>query len=168
MSPPRSGRRRCRGLFGVTAVAMVMVVGVPVALAAYTGSYAPTQAVTPRQLSTPASFDCNGGNSVSLSWTDSDATSQDPYASPTAYAISGYEVERSDNGGSNWTQIDTPSRLATSTSDNDFGALSVGTQILYRMRSTTPANWKSAYTSTITAKVTSILFLIRSVTCPFP
>ncbi|MDQ1536903.1 MAG: hypothetical protein QOE58_1296 [Actinomycetota bacterium] len=144
---------------------MVAVVGVPVALAAYTGSYAPTQAVSPRQLSMPASFACTdpGGDSVRLSWTDTDATTANPNT-PATFVIDGYQVDRKVGNGA-WTPWATPSRTATSVTDSSFGGLSLGTQISYRMRSAKSTNWVSPDTAAVTATVTSLLIFVH-VSCP--
>jgi hypothetical protein len=145
-------------------MAIVMLVAIPAALAAYTGVYTPTQSVTAHQLSTPASFTCTapGNSSVSLAWTDSDATTPDVYGT---FVISGYAIERSINGGA-WSQISTPSLASTTSSDSSFGLLHLNDQISYRMRSTKSTNWVSAYTSnTVTATITSLL-IFTHVTCP--
>lgn len=156
--PRRSGHRH--RLLSVTAAALVVLVALP-AYAAYTGIYTPTQAVTPRQLLTPQSFTCTGGSSTHLSWTNTEGTATNIYGNPV---ISGYSVERSINGGA-FGVISTPAANATSATDNDFGLLGVGTQITYRLRSTKSTNWVSAYTNTVTASVTVVLF-IKNVNCP--
>lgn len=160
MNPVRS--RAGRRTVVATAVALVMCLGLPVALAVYTGSYAPTQSVAPRVLVAPV-LSCDGGNSADLSWTDPDATTTNPYTSG-AYAISGYVTERSVSNAP-WELLSTLGRTATTDSDDDFGGLSIGTQIRYRIRATKSTNWVSPDSNIVTASVTSILFLIRSVSC---
>ena len=147
------------------AAALVMLVAVP-AFAAYTGTYAPTQSVAPRQLLTPASFACTapGSNSVSLTWTDADATTADPYTAST-FVISGYVIDRKINNGAWVNAYLTPARTATSATDSSFGLLGLGDQIHYRMRSAKSTNWVSGDTATLTAEVTSIL-IFKHVDCP--
>jgi hypothetical protein len=148
----------------VIAAALVVLVAIP-AFAAYTGTYAPTQSVLPRQLLTPSSFACTSpsNNSVALSWTDTDGATADPYG---AFVITDYVIERSVNGGG-WTQVSRPARTLSAASDTSFGLLGLGDLISYRMRSTKSTNWVSADTNTVTAKVTSLI-LFTHVTCPFP
>jgi hypothetical protein len=139
-----------------------MFVGVPVAIAVYTGSYAPTQSVAPRVMSTPV-LSCSGGNSANLSWTDPDGATADPHTAGT-FVSTGYVTERSVSNAP-WEGLSTLGRLVTTDSDNDFGGLSIGTQIRYRVRATRSTNWVSPDSNIVTASVTSILFLIRSVSC---
>lgn len=154
-----------RQRYVAAAVAILTFFAVPAALAAYTGTYTPTQSIAPRVLLTPASFACTapGNDYVSLTWSDTDATTANPYTAG-AYVISGYEIERKVNNGS-WEAFSSPLRTATSATDSSFGILSLGTLLHYRMRAVKSTNWKSPYTVTVTAEVVTILF-IKSVNCP--
>jgi hypothetical protein len=170
MIPSRSRtRRRRRTLCGLVAAVMVAVVGVPVALAAYTGSYAPTQAIAPRQLLTPASFACSapGGNSVRLSWTDADSTTANPN-SPATFVIDGYEVDRKVGGAAWTTPWQTLGPGVTNVTDTTFGVLNLATPVSYRMRSTKSDNWISQDTAPLTATVTSITVIVTVVTASCP
>ncbi len=155
-----------RSRLAAIAVAILMFVAVPAAIAVYTGTYTPTQAIAPRVLLTPASFACTapGNSSVSLTWSNTDATTANPYTAGT-YVISGYVIDRKINNGS-WTNAYlTPGRTATSASDSSFGLLGLGDEIHYRMRSAKSTNWVSGDTATLTAVVTSIL-IFKHVDCP--
>lgn len=145
-------------------VAILMFVAVPAALAAYTGTYAPTQSIAPRQLLTPT-LTCTApsNNSVSLTWSDADATTSNPYTAST-FVISGYVLERQFNNGT-WNQLSTPGRTVTTASDNNFGLVGLGDQFHYRIRSTKSTNWVSANSATVTAEVTSLL-IFTHVNCP--
>ena len=134
-----------RRLVLATAVVMVTVVGMPVALAGYTSIYAPTQAIAPRQLLTP-SLSCTAplALSVKLTWYDADATTASPYTSG-AFAISSYVIERQVGAGGNWDPFATPARLTSTVNDNpNLGGLAIGVQISYRIRSIRSTNWTSA------------------------
>lgn len=155
--------RGLRWISGVAA-ALVLFVALP-ALAAYTGTYTPTQSLATRSLLTPASFTCTAtlSSSLTLSWSDADATTADPYLAST-FVASAYQIDRKVGNGAWTTAYLTPTRTATSATDGSFGGLNVGTQISYRMRSTRSNNWVSADTATVTATVVSIV-VVQLVSC---
>ena len=141
---------------------MVAVVGVPVALAAYTGSYAPSQAVSPRAAVDARLVRLHGsGRRLRAAVLDGYGRHDGEPEHPGHLRdrrLPGRSQGRERGTGTPWA---TPSRTATSVTDDSFGGLSLGTQISYRMRSAKSTNWVSPDTATVTATVTSLLIFVH-------
>ena len=163
-SSGRSGHGLRRRWLRVAILAWVMFVAVPAALAFYTGTYAPTQAVVPQQLPTVSTgFTCsaNGlGGTVTLNWPNTNSTPTDPYGGTV---IDGYRLERSLDGGA-FTTISSPAVGAISATDNNFGGLALNTKLTYQIR-TTRSLWTSAPSASVSGRVTGFS-IVNLVTCP--
>jgi hypothetical protein len=141
-----------------------MAAGLPAAQASYTGTYAPPQTVKPHVL-VPPTLTCTTPNNdkVALNWSDTDATTVNPYSTSTYWAT-GYVVERKLNSAA-WSTIATPIRTDTGpVTDNSFGILGLSDVVTYRMHSTKSTNWVSGDSNVLTAHVTSLLIFVH-VTC---
>jgi len=150
-------RRRVRLIAGATAVAVVMAVGVPAAVASYISTFTPSsQTVQTQHLTTTPVLSCHTvlDTSVPLTWTDADATTADPYG---AFVISGYVIESKISPASVFTPIvvtpDVRSSLVLSATDSpNLGLLAVGVTITYQMHSS-KGLWASATSNTVVATV---------------
>jgi hypothetical protein len=156
---------RPRRLRLATAVAVVMVVGVPMALAGYTGTYTPTESVAAFSLTPPAlSCTAPGNDYVSLTWTNPNSGA-DPYT-PANYRITGFVIDRKVGGAAFVPAWATAGPTATGVEDHtNFGALALGTQVSYKIHTTKSTNWISTDSNTVTATVV-ILLIIKQISCP--